>query len=192
MGIFFCKSIIKKSTYLIVLLLSVLVLVSCSNLQSSVTSFSEKVKETFHTGEIETVTASHLNMRKEPSTQSRVLSVLRKGDELEVLHLSGKWAKVKVSDEREGWVYVRYITGFEELFSEKQQTTETQKPTSKSETQQATPPGATAVEQEVVSADITNRYSCRGKSETLGIPIGRDEIGYCYPVGEIQHESSPT
>ncbi len=22
------------------------------------------------------------------------------------------------------------------------------------------------------------------KSETLGIPVGRDEMGYCYPVGD--------
>ena len=47
---FSCKNIVRTSIYIIALLLSVLVLVSCSKLQSGVTSFSEKVKETFHTG----------------------------------------------------------------------------------------------------------------------------------------------
>jgi len=152
---FSCKNIVRTSIYIIVLLLSVLILMSCSNLQSGVGSFSEKVKETFHIRKKATVTVSRLNLRKEPSTKSRVLSVLRKGDELEIHRLSGKWAKVKTSDEREGWVYVRYITGFEELFAEKQHTTETQKSTRKSKTKQPIPPEAAAVEQEVVSGHET-------------------------------------
>ena len=159
MGIFFCKNIVRTSIYIIAFLLSVLVLVSCSKLQSGVNSFSEKVKETFHIRKKTTVTASHLNLRKEPSTQSRVLGVLRKGDELEVQRLSGKWANVKTPDDREGWVYVRYITGFEELFAEKQHTTETQKSISKSKTQQAMPPREAAVEQEAVSGDKTDRFT---------------------------------
>jgi len=209
MGIFFCKSIIKTSTYLIALFLSVLVLVSCSNLQSGVTSFSEKVKESFHAGKIETVTASHLNLRKEPSDQSRVLSVLRKGDELEVLHLSGKWAKVKASDEREGWIYVRYITGFEELFAEKPHTAETQKSTSKSETQQVTASEATAMEQDMVSANMTNPYteetqesdeSTSKKPSSLpetrsGVnnpPDDRDAADQPSPASEIETDEIPT
>ena len=156
---FSCKNIVRTSIYIIALLLSVFILMSCSKLQSGVGSFSEKVKETFHIKKKATVTVSRLNLRKEPSTQSRALSVLRKGDELEVHRLSGKWAKVKTSDEREGWVYVRYITGFEELFAEKQHTTETQKSTSKSETQQPIPPGAATVEQEVVSGHETSRHT---------------------------------
>ncbi len=31
---------------------------------------------------------------------------------------------------------------------------------------------------------ITKRFSCQGKSETLGFYIDVDEIGYCYPVGD--------
>ncbi len=31
---------------------------------------------------------------------------------------------------------------------------------------------------------LTRRSSCQGKSETLGIPVGRDEMGYFYPVGD--------
>lgn len=156
---FSCKNIVRTSRYIIALLLSVLILMSCSKLQSGVSSFSEKVKETFHANKRETVTANRLNLRKEPSTQSRALSVLRKGDELEVHRLSGKWAKVTTSDEREGWVYVRYITGFEGLFAEKQHTTETQESTRKSKTKQPIPLEAAAVEQEVVSGHETARHT---------------------------------
>jgi hypothetical protein len=78
---------------------------------------------------------------------------------LEVDRLSGKWAKVKTSDDREGWVYGRYITGFEALFTEKQHTTETQKSTSKSETQQAQSPTDTPVKQEMASSHRKNQYT---------------------------------
>ena len=206
---FSCKNIVRTSIYIIAFLLSVLVLVSCSKLQSGVTSFSEKVKETFHTGKKTTVTASRLNLRKEPSTQSRVLGVLRKGDELEVHRLSGKWAKVKTSDEREGWVYVRYITGFEELFAEKQHTTEIQKSTSKSEPQQAMPPGEAAVEQEVASSDKTDRYAKETQEtekstsknppslpvERSGVntpPDDRDAAGQPDPAAEVETDEIPT
>jgi len=35
----------------------------------------------------------------------------------------------------------------------------------------------------------TKRCSCQGKSETLGIPVNGEEIGYCYPVGDRESES---
>jgi hypothetical protein len=76
---FSCKNIVRTSIYIIALLLSVLILMSCSKLQSGVSSFSESMKEKFHANKRETVTVSRLNLRKEPSTQSRALSVLRMG-----------------------------------------------------------------------------------------------------------------
>ncbi len=33
------------------------------------------------------------------------------------------------------------------------------------------------------NSGITYRWSCKGKPETSGIHVNRDEIGYCYPVG---------
>ena len=72
---FSCKNIVRTSIYIIALLLSVFILMSCSKLQSGVGSFSEKVKETFHIKKKATVTVSRLNLRKEPSTQSRALRV---------------------------------------------------------------------------------------------------------------------
>jgi len=41
---------------------------------------------------------------------------------------------------------------------------------------------------------LTSRLSCQGKSETLGIPVGRDEMGYYYPVGDLDTlcRESPT
>jgi hypothetical protein len=152
---FLHKRFIKISAYLIALLLFVLAFMGCSKLESNVTSFSEKVKEKFHAKKKETVTASRLNLRKEPSTQSHAFSVLRKGDELEVYHLTGKWAKVKTSDGREGWVYARYITGFEDLFTEKQHLTETKNSTHESKAWQPTPSDAATVEQKVKSGQHT-------------------------------------
>lgn len=206
---FSCKNIFKTSIYIIAFLLSVLVLVSCSKFQSGVTSFSEKVKETFHIRKKTTVTASHLNLRKDPSTQSRVLGVLRKGDELEVHRLSGKWANVKTSDEKEGWVYVRYITGFEELFAEKQHTTETQKSIPKSKTHQAMPPGEAAAEQDVASSDKTDRYAKETQEtekstsknppslpvERSGVNTPSDDLntsGQPDPAAEIETAKIPT
>jgi len=128
---------------------------------------------------------------------------------LEIHRLSGKWAKVKTSDEREGWVYVRYITGFEELFAEKQHTTETQKSTSKSETQQATSPGETTKEKGMISDDRTDRYTKKTqepneatskKPPSLPVkrsgvntpPDDRDAAGQPDPAPEIKTDEIPT
>ena len=204
---FFYGNIIKTSIHIIAFVLSFLFLVSCSNLQSGVTSFSEKVKETFHLKKKTTVTASYLNLRKAPSPRSRVLSVLRKGDELEVDRLSGKWAKVKTSDDREGWVYARYITGFEELFTEKQHTTEPQKSTSKPENQKVKSQMETPVKQEVASdhrkkQDTKETQGSQGstapppslpvaRSGDNNPPDNRDTPGHQAPVTEIKTAEIP-
>ena len=36
----------------------------------------------------------------------------------------------------------------------------------------------------VGEGQLTPHYSCQGKSVTLGIPVGREEIAYFYPVGD--------
>lgn len=61
----------------------------------------------------ETVTASKLNLRKEPTTRSRVLSVLNKGDRLMIRSQEGVWVQVETTYGRVGWVHSAYITGFE-------------------------------------------------------------------------------
>ena len=198
----------RKSAYLIALLLFVLAFMGCSKLQSDVTSFSEKVKEKFQAKKKETVTASHLNLRKGPSTQSPTLSVFRQGDQLEIYHISGKWAKVQTYDGSEGWVYARYITGFEDLFTEKQDATETQQSTRKSKTKQPIPPESPAVEQEVVSDDDTawhtkeisdpdasaseKPFSLPENSEVNTPPDERDAVSQPGSGAQIEPAKSPT
>lgn len=179
MVIYFPKRIVKASTHAAVLLLSGLVLISCAELESGVATFSDKVKDTFHVTKKATVTASRLNLRQKPSTQSRVLSVLRKGEKLEVFQLYGKWAEVKTSDEREGWVYTRYITGFEELFAEKQQTTEAQKSVSKPETRPAIssskPPSALDEKRSGVGTPPDDRHAAGNQEPAADIKAAESE-----------------
>jgi hypothetical protein len=42
------------------------------------------------------------------------------------------------------------------------------------------------LEKAVVEKDERPTSSCQGKSETLGVPQKRNEIGWCYPVGEVR------
>ncbi|NPA58459.1 MAG: AAA family ATPase [Aquificae bacterium] len=65
----------------------------------------EEEEEEVNTG---TVAVERLNMREKPSTDSRVLKVLKKGDKVEIIGQEGKWLKVK-QGEVEGWVDGRFI-----------------------------------------------------------------------------------
>ena len=51
-----------------------------------------------------TVTASALNIRKDPSTNYSAIGTLRKGARIQVLESNGNWLKIK-----EGWVYSAYV-----------------------------------------------------------------------------------
>ena len=51
-----------------------------------------------------TVTASWLNVRKDPSTNYSAVSSLPKGTRIQVLESNGNWLKIK-----EGWVYAAYV-----------------------------------------------------------------------------------
>lgn len=55
------------------------------------------------------VTASSLNMRKSNSADSKVVKVLKKGTEVEVISTSGSWYKVKAGGNT-GYVAKKYIT----------------------------------------------------------------------------------
>lgn len=54
------------------------------------------------------VTASHLNFRTEPSTSSKVISVLEKGTIVIILEENGDWLKVKLED-TEGYLFKSYV-----------------------------------------------------------------------------------
>ena len=51
-----------------------------------------------------TVTASVLNIRKDPSTNYSAVGFLRKGERIEVLESNGNWLRIK-----DGWVYSAYV-----------------------------------------------------------------------------------
>ncbi len=57
------------------------------------------------------VTASALNVRREPSGDAEVLTQVRKGTVLSVLRRDQSWVKVRLADAREGWVAARFVSG---------------------------------------------------------------------------------
>ena len=56
------------------------------------------------------VMASALNVRREPSGDADVLTQVRKGTALSVLRRDDSWVKVRLADEREGWVAARFVS----------------------------------------------------------------------------------
>ena len=56
------------------------------------------------------VMASALNVRREPSGDADVLTQVRKGTVLSVLRRDDSWVKVRLADEREGWVAARFVS----------------------------------------------------------------------------------
>ena len=57
------------------------------------------------------VTASALNLRREPTTKAPVLDRLSRGQELEVIRKDREWLKVKAGDDAVGWVHGDYVGG---------------------------------------------------------------------------------
>ncbi len=64
-------------------------------------------------GPLVRVTATRLNLRMSPSAKSRILSVLERGESLEVLAMEKHWARVRTPRQLEGWVHGRYLTPFD-------------------------------------------------------------------------------
>lgn len=56
------------------------------------------------------VTASALNVRREPSSDAEVIVQLKKGTALGVLRSDESWMKVRLSDGSIGWVAERFVT----------------------------------------------------------------------------------
>ena len=51
------------------------------------------------------VTENVANLRLKPSTKSKVMGKILRGDELQVLDREGAWYKVVTEDGQVGWVY---------------------------------------------------------------------------------------
>jgi uncharacterized protein YraI len=69
----------------------------------------QPVQKTVADKQSATVTASHLNLRRQASAKSEILGVLQKGDRLEVASAKGNWLEVINPDGLKGWVYGRYV-----------------------------------------------------------------------------------
>ena len=57
-----------------------------------------------------TVTASALNVRREPSTDAEVLAQARKGERLPLLARGESWVKVRLESGGSGWVAARFVS----------------------------------------------------------------------------------
>jgi len=55
------------------------------------------------------VTGSVVNVRSKPSTESEVLTKFEKGTKVEVFERSGDWYRVKLGDDRYGWMCSEYV-----------------------------------------------------------------------------------
>lgn len=56
------------------------------------------------------VTASALNVRREPNTDADVIAQVKKGTELAVLLADESWVKVRLGGGEEGWVAARFVS----------------------------------------------------------------------------------
>jgi uncharacterized protein YgiM (DUF1202 family) len=55
------------------------------------------------------VVASVVNIRTGPGMKSKVVTTVRKGDELELLGEEGSWCNVRLSNGMEGWIYKKLV-----------------------------------------------------------------------------------
>ena len=55
------------------------------------------------------VVASMVNIRTGPGMKSKVVTTVRKGDELELLGEEGSWCNVRLSNGMEGWIYKKLV-----------------------------------------------------------------------------------
>jgi TonB family protein len=55
------------------------------------------------------VTATALNVRKDPSTSAEILGLVKKGQKLALLANGDEWAKVRLEDGSVGWVTQQYV-----------------------------------------------------------------------------------
>ena len=86
---------------------------SCTELQKQANSVFKAARFDGETHRMERVTAYHLNLRQEPSTKAAILAVLQKDDSLQIESERGAWLYVTTSEGKVGWVYNRYVTGYD-------------------------------------------------------------------------------
>jgi cell wall-associated NlpC family hydrolase len=106
-----------------------------------------------------TVTTDTLRVRSEATTDSKIISLVNKGEDLVVVEEDEEWALVEVDDE-EGYVYKEYVTLAQKL------------PTAKTITEIKYGQGVSDVRVELVQYALQfvgNRYVWGGESLTKGV-----------------------
>ncbi len=51
-----------------------------------------------------------LTVRKEPGNDKKIVSILASGDQVNVLQPGDEWTKIRLSDDKEGWVLSRFLS----------------------------------------------------------------------------------
>jgi SH3 domain protein len=51
-----------------------------------------------------------LTVRKEPGNDKKIVSILTSGDQVNVVQFGDEWTKIKLQDDKEGWVLSRFLS----------------------------------------------------------------------------------
>ncbi len=51
-----------------------------------------------------------LTVRKDPGNDKKIISILTSGDQVNVLQYGDEWTKIRLSDDKEGWVLSRFLS----------------------------------------------------------------------------------
>jgi len=51
-----------------------------------------------------------LTVRRDPGNDKKIVSILTSGDQVNVIQYGDEWTKIKLSDEKEGWVLSRFLS----------------------------------------------------------------------------------
>jgi len=77
------------------------VLIGCWILLLAATSWAENVYVSENI---------RLTVRKEPGNDKKIVSILASGDQVNVLQYGDEWSKIRLSDDKEGWVLSRFLS----------------------------------------------------------------------------------
>ena len=77
------------------------VLIGCWILLLATTSWAENVYVSENI---------RLTVRKEPGNDKKIVSILTSGDQVNVVQYGDEWTKIRLSDDKEGWVLSRFLS----------------------------------------------------------------------------------
>lgn len=102
-----------------VLVLLVFLLIGCGQMKAGMKDMNTYLNDLSFTPRSETVTAESLNLRTSPSVKSKIITQLKKEEQVTISGQDGRWVKVKTKSGQRGWVYSAYLTGFDPPVSNK-------------------------------------------------------------------------